>query len=298
MLRVLLLLAGCMTQAATPETVATWKGGTLTQAEVDASLAETSRSDGNYLLDRYAQSYASVERLINNHILGLEAQRRGLASVDALLQQEVQNKNNDTSTENQRYAAYIQKLRSDYGVQLNLPEPEATRLMVSVDDDPSIGPSNAPITIVEFADYQCPFCGRADRTIKDVIQKYNGQVRFVYRDYPLAFHARARPAAIAANCAIPQGKFWPMHDAMMANQTALSDADLSRVAQKVGLNVRQWSDCLKDPAVDAEIERDMAEATTLGVTGTPIFFINGLSLTGAQPLERFTTLIDQELKKR
>jgi protein-disulfide isomerase len=197
----------------------------------------------------------------------------------------------------ERYMAFVDELKTKYKVVTQLPYPELPRFPVSVDDDPAEGPADAPVTIVQFAEFQCPYCGKARESINKVKEAYPGKVRFVFRDFPLGFHDRAIPAAVAANCAEKQGKYWPMHDELMSNQRALEDADLERVAKDVGLNLSDWQACRQDPSMRAEVEKDMADGAKIGVTGTPAFFINGVMLSGAQPYERFKAIIDRELAK-
>ena len=131
--------------------------------------------------------------------------------------------------------------------------------------------------------------------IDQVMEKYEGKVRMVYRDFPLSFHDRAIPAAIAANCAGEQGQYWPMYDALMSNQRALAESDLTKHATTLGLDLDKWNTCRKDPAQEAEVQKDFEDGTKAGVQGTPAFFINGIFLNGAGPLEQFTAIIDAEL---
>ena len=124
------------------------------------------------------------------------------------------------------FGAYIEGLKAGYNVKVELDFPDLPRIPVSVDDDPSIGPADAPITIVQFAEYQCPYCGKAGESVDQVMEKYGDKVRMVYRDFPLSFHPRAIPA-IAANCAGEQDKYWEMHKLLMSNQRALEESDLT-----------------------------------------------------------------------
>ena len=117
----------------------------------------------------------------------------------------------------------------------------------------------------------------------------------IYRDFPLGFHDRAIPAAVAANCAGEQDKYWEMHGVLMKNQTKLSDADLAGFAQGVGVDMDKWTACLSNPAQEAEVRKDMEDASAVGVTGTPAFFINGVLLSGAVPFDQFKSIIDKEL---
>jgi protein-disulfide isomerase len=157
------------------------------------------------------------------------------------------------------------------------------------------GTANAPITIVEFADFQCPFCSRATATIDQVFKEYLGQVRFYVRHSPLAFHVYAPLAAEAALAAEAQGKFWEMHDKLMANQRGLAREDLESYAREIGLDIATFTQALDAQTYKTRIETDMALAEQIGARGTPTFFINGRVLSGAQPLEAFKAVIDEEL---
>lgn len=189
---------------------------------------------------------------------------------------------------------FLQGLRTKYKVQVLL---EAPRVAVSVDDDPAMGPANAPVTIVEFSDFQCPFCGRVEPTVKQVLEKYKDKVRFVYRDFPLSIHPYAPKAAEAAQCAHAQGKFWEYHDALYADQSKLTVADLESTAGRLGLKADEFKTCLESGKFTAEVNKDVADATKAGVNSTPSFFINGIPLVGAQGFDAFAQVIDQELAR-
>ena len=159
----------------------------------------------------------------------------------------------------------------------------------------TLGPSNAPVTIVEFGDFQCPYCGQVESTLRALRNHYGNKLRIVYRDYPLGFHRYAIGAALAARCAGAEGKFWEYHDAIFANQGALSEADLKTLAAKLGLNTEQFDHCLDSREYEQAVERDQREGTRIGVRGTPYFLINGEALYGAQSYQAFKTAIDRAL---
>ncbi len=158
-----------------------------------------------------------------------------------------------------------------------------------------LGSKQAPVTIVEFADFQCPFCKRAEEPLKEVRAKYGDKIRLVYMDFPLQFHANAMLAAEAARCAGEQGKFWPFHDELFTDQSKIGTADLKAAAAKLGLNKDQFNTCLDQRKYEAEIHKDMAAGQSIGVSGTPAFFINGREISGAQPAGAFSEIIDEEL---
>ncbi len=172
--------------------------------------------------------------------------------------------------------------------------PQAVQVRV---DDPAKGNPRAPVTIVEFSDFQCPFCSRAGPTLKQVEQAYGNQVRVVWKHQPLAMHPQALPAALAAEAAREQGKFWEMHDKLFENQRALDPQSLERYAREVGLDLGRFRAAQQDPKLRARVEEDQALAARLGVGGTPTFVINGEKVVGAQPFEKFKEVIDAQLQK-
>jgi protein-disulfide isomerase len=179
--------------------------------------------------------------------------------------------------------------------------PAADKTVYKVDpgNSPSKGPKSAPVTIVEFSDFQCPFCGRVEPTLKQIEDKYKGKIRFVFRNYPLPFHQHAELAAEAAMAAKEQGKFWEMHDKMFSNQTALERADLEKYAQEIGLNVDKFKADLDSGKLKGEVNTDVQYANSLGGgMGTPTFFINGHKVSGAMPFQSFAQVIDEQLKEK
>ena len=194
-----------------------------------------------------------------------------------------------------RRMAYVKELREKAGVQILLDPP---RVAVSLGEDPVKGPATAPITIVEFSDFQCPYCSRVNPTLKQVEEKYGDKLRVVFRDFPLVqIHKDAAKAAEAGECAHEQGKFWEMHDRLFANQSKLQVEALKQAATELGLDADKFNQCLDSSKYAAEVQKDVDEGTKYGVTGTPAFFINGRLLGGAQPLDAFTEVIDEELAR-
>ncbi len=173
----------------------------------------------------------------------------------------------------------------------------ATVFRVPVDGSPTSGRADARVTLVEFTDYQCPFCSRAHGTVKQLQQRYGDKLRVVIKHNPLSFHARAPAAALASLAAQEQGRFWEFHELLFANAKALDDASLERYAREAGLDVERWKRSLADPRHAERIREDQALAARLGAAGTPNFFINGRLLVGALPIENFQALIDEELRK-
>ncbi|MFZ5476037.1 MAG: DsbA family protein [Myxococcota bacterium] len=311
--------------------VASWEGGKLTYADLKKDIdVQLVQLEAEYLTNRFDTEAQALEERVAAALVDAEAKARGM-DVEALLRAEVEDKAGaPTEAEVQelynanarklrgapleqvrpdvekairqrkageRYVVYVDELKKKYGVVTQLPYPELPRFPVSADDDPFEGPADAPVTIIQFAEFQCPYCGKARESLDQIKAAYPGKVRFVFRDFPLGFHDRAIPAAVAANCAAKQGKYWEVHDRLMSNQRALEEPDLERVAQEAKLNMSDWQACRQDPAMRAEVEKDMEDGAKIGVTGTPAFFVNGVMLSGAQPFERFKAIIDRELAK-
>ena len=165
---------------------------------------------------------------------------------------------------------------------------------VPLGDSPIRGAATAKVTMVVFSEFQCPFCGRVEPTLAQLLERYGDDLRVVWKHAPLPFHERALPAAIAAEAARAQGRFWQMHDRLFSQQTALAAADLERHAGEVGLDLARFATALADPAQKARVEADLKLGETFAVRGTPTFFINGRRLVGAQPLDAFIAVIEEE----
>ena len=162
---------------------------------------------------------------------------------------------------------------------------------------PMRGAPTAPVTIVMFSDFQCPFCGRAEPTVKQIEDDYKGQVNVVWKNQPLPMHPNAMPAAKAAYAAYKQGKFWEMHDKLFSNQGALSPATYDKYAQELGLNMDKFHADIANPATEVAIKSDSEQGTKAGASGTPTFFIDGHKVVGAVPIDQFKSVIDAELKQ-
>jgi protein-disulfide isomerase len=169
----------------------------------------------------------------------------------------------------------------------------------SAKDDPSWGPANAKVTVVEFADFECPYCRRWYSTVYDrLYQTYSEQVRFVYRDFPLiSLHPNAHAAAVAADCAGAQGRYWDYFRLLYGDSRGLGNAQYLAYAQEAGLNVSEFSSCISSNKYDNEIDLDIQDGERLGVNGVPAFFVNDQLISGMQPFETFQQAIEKELKK-
>ena len=168
---------------------------------------------------------------------------------------------------------------------------------VEVGEAPVKGPAEAPVTIVEWSDFQCPFCNRVSPTLAQIEEEYGDKVRIAFKHLPLSIHPQAPQAHAASEAAHRQGKFWEMHDKIFANQRDLSVPTLEGYARELGLDLDRYRSDVADASVKKRIDEDMSQASELGVTGTPAFFINGKFLSGAQPYPNFKRMIDAALEK-
>lgn len=310
--------------------VASWDGGQVTYGDLSTDIkSQLIKLQVDYLTQKYETESDALQNKVIEQLLNAEAKSRGLADANALLDAEVKQKVTDPTDaevadfypqvarqlrnkpleevkdqvkgalrqrkERERFMAYIEEVKTKNNVKISLPMPNLPRMDVSVDDDPMRGSPDAKVTIIQFADFQCPYCGKANQTMTQVLKDYDGKVKMVFRDFPLGFHASATPAAVATNCAGKQGKYWEMFDQVMPNQSALDEADLLRYAQAAKVDINKWQECRKDPAMVAEVEKDQADGAALGVTGTPAFFVNGIMMSGALPYDQFKSIIDREL---
>ena len=329
-LRILSLLLGLgfptVAQAA-GDPLAKVDGAAITSEEVEKSLAgQLSKLEEQI----YNLKRQKLDALTNDKLLEKEAAKRKL-TVPALLDAEITSKVGLVTEQeiekfyqekkaqikgeqaqvreriraflqNQKLAAkreeFLTSLRSQAKIIDNLKPPPMLRVEVSVDGAPFRGPANSPVTIVEFSDFECPFCKRAHPTLMQLLEKYAGKVRLVYHDFPLeSIHPQARRAAEAARCANDQGKFWDYYDTLFTESPKLAPDDLKHYAAQVGIDVKKFDDCLSGGMHKTALQKDIDEGTRLGVSGTPAFFINGRPLTGAQPVEAFARIIDEELSR-
>lgn len=194
-------------------------------------------------------------------------------------------------------ADLIEQLKVKHGAKVTLPPPELARVEVAA-TGPSRGPAQAKVTIVEFSDFECPFCSRAIPTVERVMKDYDGKVRLVFRHFPLEMHPQAEKAAEAGACAADQNKFWEMHDRMFKDQSKLNVPDLKKTARDLGMDSARFDKCLDQGEKRALIDADLKAGSEAGVNGTPAFFINGFFINGAVPYEDFKQALDRELSAK
>jgi protein-disulfide isomerase len=297
--------------------------GKVTVAEVDERAAGAL---ARIEFERYQARRRALDEIVSERLLEEAARARGL-SKEALVKAEIDDKvRNPTDAEvaatYERHKAQlgaltladvearirtglVQQARStleaefqdkvsrNTPVKVLLAEPRAVVKVPA--SAASLGPADAKVTIVEFLDYQCPFCHRAQESLDVVLKEYEGKVRFVHRDYLLG-KPRSLAAARAARCAGEQGKFWEYHRGLLVQAGDLSDADLASRAKGLGLDGAVFSSCAATEKYDADIRSATEAGNDLGVSGTPTFFINGRRAVGALPVEQFRELIDAELQ--
>lgn len=167
---------------------------------------------------------------------------------------------------------------------------------IATADDPYTGPQNAKVTVVEFADFECPYCQEAFPIVREMETLYKDKVKFIYRDFPVEYlHPEAPKAAEAAECAHEQNKFWQMHDKLFINQDKLQIPDLKNYAQQIGLDVNRFNNCLDSGKYETEVSDDLQDGINAGVTGTPTWFVNGTKVVGVIPAADFKKLLDLSL---
>ncbi len=192
-----------------------------------------------------------------------------------------------------RQEAFARRLREGAAVKVALEPPRAAVAVPA--SAPTLGPDGAPVTIVQFVDYQCPYCHRAQSTIDEILSRYPGKVQLVHRDFPLDGHPQAMPAARASRCAGEQGKFWDYHRSLMSVKGPMDDADLKSRAASLKLDPAAFSSCLASDRFDATIRAAFDEGTRAGVNATPTYFVNGRLMAGALPFEEFREVVEAEL---
>jgi protein-disulfide isomerase len=184
-------------------------------------------------------------------------------------------------------------------VEVYIPKPRRPTFEVTVGNAPTFGPKTAKVTIIEFSDFQCPFCAKGADVLTELKKKYGNKIQVAFKNYPLPFHNHAEIAAVAGLCANEQSTnhFWKMHDEMFKNQDSLSADGLKKLARTIGLKMDAFEKCLTENRHIAQVRADMEEGKKINVKSTPTFFVNGQLIAGAQPLEVFSQIIDEELAK-
>lgn len=230
------------------------------------------------------QEIAQIVQQYRSRLPADEAQARTVV-LQGLTQQRLQ----------QREAAYRDELLAGVELRILLDPPRATVRLAG--HEPARGPAKAPVVLVEFSDFQCPYCARSQTVLQQIKEAYGDKVRFLFKHLPLDMHKDARRAAEASLCAAEEGKFWELHDWMFANMNQLSEPQLIAQATTLGLDVERFTSCLTGGGKAEQVNADMMAARELGITGTPAFVVNGRMVMGAQPFEAFKEVIDDELAR-
>lgn len=247
----------------------------LLQREVEAKAAPVSPTDATALYEQNKARFVGQSR------------EKAIAGIEKALRQR-------SSTE--RLAAYRKELRAAAAVTVSLQPPRLDLALPA--SSPARGPTKAPVTLIEFADYQCPFCRQAEDTVAAVLKEYEGKVRFVHGDFPLSIHDRADVAARASRCAGEQGKFWDYRHSLLVTPGDFSDQDLANRASGMGLDGKAFGACVQSERHDAAIQASQDEGIKAGVNATPTFFFNGRKLAGAPAIEEFRRILDEELARK
>jgi protein-disulfide isomerase len=311
------------TRAESSRVLATVDGKPITEAEVRSRAAGMfSQLEQEYRIKVHELLEAQLEEAIRDRLVEAEAEARKVsreevlsatetpeitdADVDAFYEQNKSRINGTKEAVAGQIRDYLEQTRTSAAMDTffaNLEKShkvenrlEPLRIDVAA-DGPSRGPADAPVTIVAFSDFECPYCSRMLPTLDEVTRTYGDRVRIVFRQFPLSFHPNARKAAEASLCADEQGKFWEMHDAMFANQKGLAVESLKTMAAGVGLDADSFNSCLDSGKYAAEVEADVKAGVAAGVSGTPGTFVNGRFISGAMPFDTLAELIDDELKR-
>jgi len=195
--------------------------------------------------------------------------------------------------------AYVAKLTKSSPVEVYFSKPKMN-IQVEIGQAPVTGKADAPVTIIEYSDFQCPFCSRAAETVNEIKKKYGSKVQIAFKHFPLPMHREARPASEASMCINEQNadKFWKYHDLLFKNQDKLDDASLEKYAKDVGANVDKFKECFASKRFKDLVQSDLDAGEKLGVRSTPTFFINGQLVSGALPIDAFSEIIDEELASK
>jgi len=326
-----LAVAGCGQPKVKPsEPVARIGNDTITAADLDKAVgSDLQQLEDQYHRQVYQTKRQALEGMIQKRLFEAKAKEAGLETPEALIEKEIASKIPDPSDAEMQalydqakaagqqlppfdqvkpdivrflkqqkmqgeLQAYYDQLKKDAKVEVLLPPYLPPKKEVEA-KGPAKGPKDAPVTIVEFSDFQCPYCIQAEKTVADLLAAYPGKIRLVYRDFPLPIHSLAPKAAEASQCADDQGKYWEMHDKLFSVAGKLEVGDLKKYARDVGLDGGKFDTCLDGGEKAKVVEEHHKAGEGLGVSGTPAFFVNGRLISGAQPLDQFKSVVDAEL---
>ena len=316
------------------EVLADIRGRTISRGELEGAVEEElhqlAMDNLRFAADQERRRYdilaKQLSTMMSEELFRLEAAERGI-SQDDLLEQEVYSKaespterdvesfyamNSSRMQEpkvqvlpmirrhlaetkmDEAHQSFLDQLKEKYQVEDHF---GPFRLDIATEGHPSLGAADAPVTLVEFSDFECPYCLAMFSNLKTLQRDYGEKVRVVFRQFPLnSIHPHAQKAAEASLCAADQGKFWELHDAMFEDQGSLAVSDMEKKAEFLGLDVARFQNCLSDARYADRVKQDVAAGTAAGVIGTPAIFVNGRPLLGSVPYDRIVKLVDEELK--
>jgi protein-disulfide isomerase len=317
------VVAVLLPASASAEPVATVAGDPISREELEKQVRPQLIELEN---QRFEVLEGGLDEMIAQRLLAKEAASRGV-TIDVLRQTEITSKvteptdieiqavydrNKDqiggqpladirdeivaylkSQRETAKTEEYLAELRKKYETKVLLLPPV---VQVATGSNPPRGGAKAPVTVVAFSDFECPFCKRAEITVERVLKHYGDKLRYFHRDFPLPFHANAHDAAEAARCAGDQGRYWDYYTTLFAS-TELSTAKFQEIATGMQLDRPKFDECLASGQHAAAVDKDLADGEQVGVNGTPAFFVNGRMLSGAQPFEKFQEVIDAELAR-
>jgi protein-disulfide isomerase len=301
-----------------PEVIAVVGGSNITRGDLE-------RAEGGKLLQARYQSYLAeqkaLEQMIDNRVLEMEAAAQKLTVADLIAREvasKIQNPTDEQlrlyyddlnikepfeqvrdkmlehvrqSRTNKQRAAYVEQLRTKYTILITLAPP---RVDVAVGDAPRLGPADAALKVVEFADYECPYCAKVNPHVRKLHEEFGNQINVYFKDLPLPMHSHAQKAAEAARCARQQNKFWEYHD-MLFSERRLDPDDLKKYARSLNLDTAKFDECLDSGAQADAVKKDLGEGQQLGIAGTPAFFINGRFVSGAVDYSTLRDIVRQQL---
>jgi protein-disulfide isomerase len=256
------------------------------------NISNTAAAEQAYMQENSSVSSEQVKQFIKENAENPQLKGKTIEQQEALVKPYLQNQ-----AAGNFFRSLVTKAIENGDIHISgASKPTTPKVTVELGNSPAKGPKDAPITIVEFADFQCPFCATAQPIVEEVLKEYKGKIRYVFKNYPLVqIHPEAIPAAIAAECAQKQDKYWQMHDGLFENHKKLSDDTYTKIAQSIGLKMDEFNKCRKDPSISAKINADIEYGQSLGINATPAFYINGVQLMGALPKSEFEKVINGEL---
>ena len=326
-------LSGQKRSSSSAKGLASVDGATITEqqarataaAELDALELKILKSKATFSRNEHEILEKALAKIIEEKLLQAEASKRGISTEELLARELKQNAQEPTTAEIDAFyesnkqrinkpkeevaaqiigylkqrkestarQAFLKKLEKEHGVVRTFPP---LRFEVDAASRPSLGPRSAPVTLVLFSDFQCPYCKTLSSTLKEISKRYGNKVRLVFRQFPLtSIHRFAQKAAEASLCAADQGHFWEMHDLLFQTQSNLKEEDLKDKGKKLGLDSAAFNSCLDSAHRSGLVREDLRAGASAGTEGTPALYINGRFLSGSRSVEEIAAVVDEEL---